>query len=41
MQLVWTPESVEDREAIYAFIEADNPRAVLTIDGLGMDPVQK
>ena len=34
MQLVWTPESVEDREAIYAFIEADNPRAALALDTL-------
>jgi plasmid stabilization system protein ParE len=34
MQLVWTPESVDDREAIYAFIEADNPRAALALDAL-------
>ena len=34
MQLVWTPESVEDREAIYAFIELDNPRAALALDTL-------
>lgn len=34
MQLVWTPESVEDREAIYAFIEADNPRPALALDTL-------
>ena len=34
MQLVWTPESVEDREAIYAFIEADNQRAALALDTL-------
>ena len=34
MQLVWTPESVEDREAIYAFIEVDNPRAALALDTL-------
>ena len=34
MQLVWTPESVEDREAMYAFIEADNQRAALALDTL-------
>ena len=34
MQLAWTPESVDDREAIYAFIEADNPRAALALDAL-------
>ena len=34
MQLVCTPESVEDREAIYALIEADNPRAALALDTL-------
>ena len=34
MQLVWTPASVEDREAIYAFIEADNQRAALALDTL-------
>ena len=34
MQLVWTPESVDDREAIYAFIEVDNPRAALALDTL-------
>jgi toxin ParE1/3/4 len=34
MQLAWTPESVEDREAIYTFIEADNPHAALALDTL-------
>lgn len=30
--LFWTPESIADREAIYDFIEADNPMAALTLD---------
>ena len=34
MQPLWTPESLEDREAIYAYIEADNPRAALALDSL-------
>lgn len=32
MALFWTPKSIEDREAIYDFIEADNPMAALTLD---------
>lgn len=32
MELHWTPEAVRDREAIYDYIEADNPIAALALD---------
>jgi len=32
MLLFWTPESVSDREDIYAHIEADNPAAAVALD---------
>lgn len=32
MPLFWTPESIQDREDIYDFIEADNPAAALHLD---------
>ena len=32
MPLFWTPESVQDREGIYDFIEDDNPVAALEMD---------
>ena len=32
MPLFWTPESVQDREGIYDFIEADNPVAAMEMD---------
>ena len=34
MELRWTPEAVEDREAIYDYIEADDPAAALALDAL-------
>ncbi|MCG1055349.1 type II toxin-antitoxin system RelE/ParE family toxin [Mycetohabitans sp. B5] len=34
MELFWTPEAMQDREAIYGYIEADNPVAALAIDEL-------
>ena len=34
MPLFWTPESIQDREDIYDFIEADNPAAALELDEL-------
>lgn len=34
MELLWTPEAIQDREAIYDFIEADNPIAALALDEL-------
>ncbi|WP_267356548.1 MULTISPECIES: type II toxin-antitoxin system RelE/ParE family toxin [unclassified Methylobacterium] len=30
--LVWTLEALQDRDAIYDYIEADNPAAALTLD---------
>ena len=32
MKLVWTQEASADRDAIYGYIEADNPRAALALD---------
>jgi len=34
IELYWTPESIQDREAIYDYIEADNPIAALALDEL-------
>ncbi len=34
MRLFWTPEALDDRRAIYAHIEADNPTAALMLDEL-------
>lgn len=34
MRLFWTPEALDDRRAIYAYIEADNPSAALALDEL-------
>ncbi len=33
-QLFWTPEAIQDRDEIYAFIEADKPAAALALDEL-------
>lgn len=32
MRLVWTDPAVADREAIYKYVEAENPRAALALD---------
>ena len=32
MRLLWTPEALDDRRAIYEYIEADNPSAALAFD---------
>lgn len=32
--LFWTREAIQDREAIYNYIEADNPVAALALDEL-------
>ena len=32
--LFWTRESIQDREEIYDYIEADNPEAALALDEL-------
>lgn len=34
MRLFWTPEALNDRRAIYDYIEADNPSAALALDEL-------
>jgi plasmid stabilization system protein ParE len=34
MELQWTPEAIQDREAIYDYTEADNPTAALALDEL-------
>jgi toxin ParE1/3/4 len=34
MKLLWTPESIEDRRAIYDYVEADNPLAAIDLDEL-------
>ncbi|PLC48903.1 type II toxin-antitoxin system mRNA interferase toxin, RelE/StbE family [Pollutimonas subterranea] len=34
MELYWTLEATQDREAIYHYIEADNPAAALALDEL-------
>ena len=34
MRLFWTPEAIDDRRAIYDYIEADNPSAALELDEL-------
>lgn len=34
MELFWTPESTQDREDIYDYIEADNPAAAMALDEL-------
>ena len=34
MELQWTAEAIRDREAIYDYIEADNPDAALVLDEL-------
>ena len=34
MELFWTQEAIQDRDAIYDYIEADNPVAALALDEL-------
>ncbi|WP_261397528.1 type II toxin-antitoxin system RelE/ParE family toxin [Halomonas sp. DP8Y7-3] len=34
MELVWTPEAMQDRDDIYDYIEPQNPLAALTLDEL-------
>ena len=34
MDLVWTPEAIQDRDEIYDYIESDNPVAALALDEL-------
>ena len=32
MKLYWTPEAIADRDAIFDYIEADNPAAAAALD---------
>lgn len=41
MRLFWTPEALDDRRAIYDYIEADNPRAALMLDELFSEKVRQ
>jgi len=34
IELVWTPEAIQDRDDIYDYIEPENPVAALTLDEL-------
>ena len=34
MNLIWSPQSIEDRKQIYAFIAEDNPHAADELDEL-------
>lgn len=34
MKSYWTPEAIRDRTEIFDYIEHDNPRAALALDGL-------
>lgn len=40
MRLFWTPEALDDRRAIYDYIEADNPLAALNLDELLSEKVR-
>lgn len=37
MNVVWTPEAEQDRDAIWLYIAADNPRAAARLDALFSD----
>lgn len=40
MRLFWTSEALDDRRAIYDYIEADNPVAALNLDELFSEKVR-
>ena len=40
MRLFWTSEALDDRRAIYDYIEADNPLAALNLDELFSEKVR-
>ena len=40
MRLSWTPEALDDRRAIYDYIEAANPLAALNMDELFSEKVR-
>jgi addiction module RelE/StbE family toxin len=39
VRLFWTPEALDDRRAIYEYVEADNPLAALNLDELFSEKV--
>lgn len=39
MKILWTPQAVRDREQIFTYIEAENPRAAIHTDTLFGDAV--
>ena len=41
MRLSWTPEAIADRDAIYSYIETDNPRAALALDQLFSEKAER
>ena len=40
MRIFWTPEALDDRRAIYDFIEADNPLAAVKLDEMFSEKVR-
>lgn len=41
MKLSWTPEAIADRDAIFDYIEADNPAAALALDELFSEKAER
>ena len=41
MKLYWTLEAIADRDAIFDYIEADNPAAALSVDELFSEKAER
>jgi toxin ParE1/3/4 len=41
LKLEWSPLSIEDRLAIFTFVETENPRAAVRIDETSRDQVRR
>ena len=41
MKLGWTPEAIADRDAIFDYIEADNPAAAAALDELFSEKAER
>ena len=41
MKLSWTPEAIADRDAIFDYIEADNPAAAAALDELFSEKAER
>ncbi len=41
MKLIWTPEAVEDRSAIWDYISLDNPAAAVRMDELFSEAAER